>query len=134
MGESVRPRVLDRAWRSSALALVGALEARGLVAEVWGHGAVRARNPAGEPDADSPSQQGGQVMGPALGQEVVCRHREGVLWWWWVWPGLTRQCPPDLEPLCPVTDPEAAADRIARVVAVPFANSPVEQVASGGRG
>ncbi|WP_412519461.1 hypothetical protein K8Z49_15945 [Actinomadura madurae] len=97
------------------------LERRGLVARVMGHGAVRVRNPAGEP---VPGVAQGQGFGPGLGQEVVCRRRDGVLWWLWVWSGPTRQSPPELEPLCPVADAAVAVERITRVLAVPFASSP----------
>ena len=123
---------LGESWRQAALALVEALRARGLVAEVWGHGAVRVRNPAGEPDSDDPR---GQAFAPGLRQEVLCRPRGGVLWWWWVWSGVTRSSPPDLEPLCPVTEVTLAADRIARVLAVPFAGAPASGApASDGSG
>ncbi|MFB4308738.1 hypothetical protein [Actinomadura sp. GTD37] len=111
----------DSAWRPAALALVEALTGRGLVAQVWGHGAVRVRNPAGEPDTDDLR---GQAFAPGLRQEVVCRRHDGELWWWWVWSGSSRKSPPELEPLCPVADTTTAADRIARVLAVPFASSP----------
>ncbi|MGP4024190.1 hypothetical protein [Actinomadura sp. 3N407] len=112
---------LGVSWRASALALVDALEARGLVAEVWGHGAVRVRNPAGEPDTDDPQ---GQAFAPGLRQEVLCRHHQGVLWWLWVWSGPTRDAVPELEPLCPVEDTVTAAEALARVLAVPFAGAP----------
>lgn len=120
MGVSVRSRA-DGAWRPAALGLVAELERRGLVAEVRGHGVVRVHNPAGEPDPDDPR---GQALAPGLRQEVVCRRRDGVLWWYWVWPEPTRNCPPELEPLCPVADIVTAVTRIARVLAVPFADSP----------
>ena len=121
MGESVKPRTPDSAWRPAALALVEALTGHGLVAQMQEGGVVRVRNPAGEPDTDDPR---GQALAPGLRQEVLCRRREGVLWWWWVWAGPTRTSPPELEPLCPATAPDTAADRIARVLAVPFAGSP----------
>lgn len=121
MGELVKSRTPDAAWRPAALALVEALTGRGLVASVRGHDAVRVRNPAGEPDPDDPQ---GQALAPGLRQEVVCRRYEGGLWWWWVWSGPTRTSPPELEPLCPVTDTTAAADRIAHVLDVPFTSSP----------
>ncbi|CNF22113.1 Uncharacterised protein [Mycobacterium tuberculosis] len=111
----------DPGLRSAALELVASLEARGLVAEVSGLGAVRVHNPAGEPDTDDPQ---GQAFAPGLRQEVVCRRREGELWWWWVWSSPTRKSPPDLEPLCPVVETTRAADRITRVLAVPFTSSP----------
>ncbi|MEV5825220.1 hypothetical protein AB0L25_06575 [Spirillospora sp. NPDC052242] len=117
----VMARERAEVWRPAALALVHALTARDLVAQVWGHGAVRAENPAGEPEDGNPQ---GQLMHPGLRQEVVCRDRNGVLWWWWVWSGPTRQSPNELEPLCPITDAQTAADRLARVLAVPFAGSP----------
>lgn len=117
---SLRP-LQDTAWRPAALALVEALKRRGLDAQVYGHGAVRASNPAGEPDPDDPR---GALMHPGMQQEVLCRRHEGVLWWLWVWAGPTRQSPPELEPLCPLLETDTAADRIARVLAVPFTSSP----------
>ena len=129
VGRVVSRVASDGPWRSAALALVAALEARGLEADVWGHGAVRARNPAGEPEADDPR---GQAFAPGLRQEVLCRPREGVLWWLWVWSGPTRTSPPDLEPLCPVTEVATAADRIARVLAVPIASAPGSGSSDGG--
>ncbi|GAA2456660.1 hypothetical protein GCM10010191_90110 [Actinomadura vinacea] len=108
-------------WRDAALALVAALEGRGLVAQAWAHGAVRARNPAGDPDVDDP---GGRALSPRLQQEVVCRPLGGSLWWLWAWSGAERHSSAELEPLCPVSDVETAADRIAHVLAVPFGDGP----------
>ncbi|GAA2119625.1 hypothetical protein [Actinomadura napierensis] len=116
-----RQPLKDTAWRPAALALVEALKRRGLEAVVWGHGAVRVSNPAGEPDPDDPR---GALMHPGMRQEVLCRRHQGDLWWLWVWPGPTRKSPSDLEPLCPLLETEKAADRIARVLAVPFIGSP----------
>ncbi|QXJ20944.1 hypothetical protein AGRA3207_001744 [Actinomadura graeca] len=121
MDESAKSRAaVDGAWRPAAKALVAELERRGLVAEVMGHGAVRVRNPAGEPDPDDPR---GQAFAPGLRQEVVCRRLDGVSWWW-VWSGPTRNSPPELEPLCPIANAAVAVERITRVLAVPFAGSP----------
>jgi hypothetical protein len=113
----------DGAWRGAALALVGELEARGLVAQLHRHGTVRVRNPAGEPDKDDPR---GQLMSPGLRQEVACRRHDadGALWWFWCWSGPTRKSAPELEPLCPAWDAAMAAEQIAKVLAVPFADSP----------
>ena len=124
-------RVPGESWRSAALALVRELVARGLVAEVWGHGAVRVRNPAGEPD---PDDRLGRVLAPGLEQEVLCRPRGGVLWWWWVWSGATRSSPQELEPLCPAADVVTAARRIARVLAAPFADAPASSASPGPAG
>jgi hypothetical protein len=85
------------------------------------HGAVRVWNPAGEAD---PNDRRGQLMSPGLRQEVQCgRRADGGLWWFWVWSGPTRKSPPDLEPLCPIDETEKAADRIVKVLAVPFADA-----------
>jgi hypothetical protein len=111
----------DGSWRPAALALVEALKQRGLNAQVYGRGAVRASNPIGEPDPDYPR---GALMHPGMQQEVLCRHHEGVLWWLWVWSGPTRQSRPELEPLCPVAETDRAAEQIVRVLDVPFADSP----------
>ncbi|MFB4298175.1 hypothetical protein [Actinomadura sp. NTSP31] len=116
-----RQPLKDTAWRPAALGLVDALKQRGLEAVVWGHGAVRVSNPAGEPDPDDPC---GALMHPGMRQEVLCRRHDGNLWWLWVWSGPTRQSPPELEPLCPLLDTDTTADRITRVLAVPFAGSP----------
>jgi hypothetical protein len=103
-------------WRAEARTLATVLERRGLTSSILGHGAVLARNPAGEPDPDDPR---GQAFSPGLRQEVVCRPHgpDGALWWHWSWSGPTRTSPPELEPLCPAGDTEMAAERIARVLA-----------------
>jgi len=122
----VKGRVPDGAWYAAARALAARLEARGFGAVVMGHGAVGVWNPAGEPD---PDDRCGQLMSPGLRQEVRCgRRADGALWWFWAWSGPTRQSPPDLEPLCPIDEPEKAADRIAKVLAVPFAEPSHEVV------
>ncbi|WP_157429955.1 hypothetical protein [Actinomadura oligospora] len=112
------------AWAPAARALVAELEARGLTARVLSHGAVWVRNPAGDPASDD---RLGALMSPGLNQEVWCRpNGDHVgLWWWWAWAAPARNEPPDLEPLCPVDEPKRAADAIARVLAVPFADAPV---------
>ena len=122
MNKAVNSRPVDSAeWRPVAervAALVAALQARGLVGTVAALGVVRAFNPAGEPDCGDVR---GRMMSPGLRQEVQCRRNlvDGALWWYWAWAGPTRQSPPDLEPLCPAADIEMAADRIAKVLAVP---------------
>ncbi|WP_433325253.1 hypothetical protein [Spirillospora sp. CA-294931] len=113
----------DRAWRAAALALVGALERRGLEARLCGNGAVRVTNPAGEPDPGDPL---GHAMHPGMRQEVLCRRHDGALWWLWAWAGPARQSPPELEPLCPLWDTETAAGRISHVLDVPFATGRAE--------
>lgn len=111
------PPSSQREWRDAALALIAALDQRGLTARAWGHGAVMAVNPQGEPAPDNPL---GQVMSPGLRQEVRCRPHgpDRALWWHWVWSGPTRKSEPELEPLCPLWDSEHAADRIRRVLAL----------------
>ncbi|MFC5186678.1 hypothetical protein [Actinomadura harenae] len=112
------------AWAPAARALVVELAARGLVARVLGHGAVRARNPAGEP---APDDLVGAALSPGLNQEVWCRPDwpDRELWWFWAWSGPNRDDPPELEHLCPVSETGLAADAIARVLAVPFTNAEV---------
>lgn len=112
-----RPPSSQREWRDAALALIAALDSRGLTAQAWGHGAVMAVNPAGEPAPDNPL---GQAMSPGLRQEVRCRPHgpDRELWWHWTWSGPTRQSEPELEPLCPLWDTEHAADRVGRVLAL----------------
>ncbi len=104
-------------WRDAAQALIAALDKRGLTATPWGHGAVLARNPNGEPATDNLL---GQVMSPGLRQEVRCRPHgpDRELWWHWVWAGPTRKSEPELEPLCLLWETEFAADRLARVLAL----------------
>ncbi|MEV5570711.1 hypothetical protein AB0L06_11715 [Spirillospora sp. NPDC052269] len=112
------------AWAPAARALAVELAARGLVARVRGHGAVWTRNPAGEP---APDDLVGAALSPGLNQEVWCRPnwpgRE--LWWYWAWSGPNRGDPPELEPLCRASETALAAESIARVLAVPFADVPV---------
>ncbi|MFC5187269.1 hypothetical protein [Actinomadura harenae] len=104
-------------------ALVAELEARGLKIRVHGHGVVWVRNPAGDP---APDDKLGALMAPRLNQEVWCRPNGGDhALWWWAWAAPERNQPPDLEPLCPVDEPRRAADAIAHVLAVPFADVPV---------
>ncbi|MEV4251659.1 hypothetical protein AB0J52_00675 [Spirillospora sp. NPDC049652] len=135
MGE--RPLTEDEAsvWAPAARALVVELAARGLVAKVRGHGAVFARNPAGEP---APDDLVGAAVSPGLNQEVWCRPNgpDRELWWWWAW-SLPRPVGGDtdgsalvapsveLEALCPVAEPVRAAEAIARVLAVPFTDASV---------
>lgn len=127
MDDEVRTWAADVVWRSAAMALVADLERRGLAAEVMDHGAVRAHNPAGEPDVKDPRAR---ALSPGLRQEVVCRTHRGGLWWWWMWSGPDRRAVSELEPLCPAANIAFAGERIARVLAVPFASSSDE--ASGG--
>ncbi|MFB9194673.1 hypothetical protein ACFFWA_16945 [Actinomadura verrucosospora] len=127
MGDQVRTWAADVVRQSAAVALVADLERRGLAAEVIDHGAVRACNPAGEPGAGDPRAR---ALSPGLRQEVVCRTHRGALWWWWVWSGPDRRALSELEPLCPAANTAFAGERIARVLAVPFASSP--DGASGG--
>ncbi|WP_067485563.1 hypothetical protein [Actinomadura hibisca] len=107
-------------WPKAARLLVAELQKYGLTATTRSHAAVAARNPAGEPD---PNDLLGAQMAPGLRQEVLCRpHGDGTLWWFWAWSGPERGSPPDLEPLCPVSEAERAADAIAKVLAVPYAD------------
>ncbi|GAA2162088.1 hypothetical protein [Actinomadura napierensis] len=130
MADSFNRRRRAPSWREPALALVAALEGRGLVATVAGHGAVRAENPAGQPEKDDPR---GRALGPGLRQEVRCRHQDdGSLWWFWVWWAASGEAEPDTEPLCPIADTETAADRIARVLAAPYAYAAERPVTDGG--
>lgn len=106
-----------REWRDAALALIAALDQRGLTAKPWGHAAVMAVNLAGEP---APDNALGQALSPGLRQEVRCHPHtpDHELWWHWVWSGPTRGSEPELEPLCPLWETELAADRIGRVLAL----------------
>ncbi|MEV5576642.1 hypothetical protein AB0L06_42000 [Spirillospora sp. NPDC052269] len=112
------------AWAPAARALVAELEARGLTPRVHSHGAVWARNPAGDP---APDDKLGALMSPGLNQEVWCRPNGPghELRWWWAWTGGERNAPPELEPLCPADESKRAADAIAHVLAVPFADVPL---------
>ncbi|MCP2340588.1 hypothetical protein [Actinomadura rupiterrae] len=131
MGEQPLSEAEASVWAPAARALVVELAARGLVAKVRGHGAVWARNPAGEPAPDDPV---GTAASPGLSQEVWCRPDwpDRELWWWWAW-SVPRPVGDDsdgsplveLEPLCPAKDAARAAEAIARVLAVPFADAGV---------
>ncbi|MFD0900570.1 hypothetical protein [Actinomadura sediminis] len=106
----------DGEGHSAALALAKEVQARNLEVVAVRAGSVRVRNPAGEPDQDDPQ---GQAFSPGLRQEVVSRlWTDGVLWWFWVWSGPTRNSCAELEPLCPADDVVTAADRLAKVLAV----------------
>lgn len=103
--------------RQSFTALSDALTARGLEVRVLSGGTLEVRNRAAEPPE---GDRMGRALSPGLRQEVACRrHIGGSLWWFWVWSGMTRSAPAELEPLCPVGGVETAAERIVRVLAVP---------------
>jgi hypothetical protein len=93
---------------------------RGFTVTTRAGGMVSARNGA----ADPPSGDSlARAMSAGLIQPVMCGPREGdrELWWFWVWSGPTRDAPPDYEALCPADQIETAAEKIARVLAVPGA-------------
>ncbi|TDC45324.1 hypothetical protein E1281_30695 [Actinomadura sp. KC345] len=101
-------------------ALTAALKERGLVATVRRRGVVWVFGPVGEPGADGVAGDEGEwVPGTGLRQEVWCAERPdgGALWWFWVWWDGAGGSGPDLEPLCPAGEIEAAAERIAVVLA-----------------
>lgn len=90
--------------------LAVALSSRGLIAEIGGVDTVRAANRDAEPPVDG-------AMSPGLRQAVVCRpDADGLLLWWWVWSGPTREAPREYEQLGPAADIDAAADRIVNVL------------------
>lgn len=104
-------------------ALSAALSARGLEVRILANGTVRVRNMGGEPGLDGDPV--GQVMAPGLRQDVECApHNDGAVWWFWAWSGAERDSPPELEPICPAGEIDKAAERIARVLAVPFGANP----------
>jgi hypothetical protein len=122
------PEILDeemvimterREIASHLAALAAALRARNLKITVQGGDCITVRNPAGDPDE---SDLQGQAMSPGLSQKIAYQPHgaDGGLWWFWAWSGPERDSPPELEPLCPIGDTETLADRIARVLAVPF--------------
>lgn len=90
--------------------LVDALRDRGLSAEPFGAAMAWVANRA----ADPPD---GARSGPGLRQAVLCRADEaGRLAWWWVW--TARDGSPEYERFGPAREITAAADAIARVLAV----------------
>ncbi|MUN40685.1 hypothetical protein [Actinomadura litoris] len=100
------------------------MEERDFCTVVTGQGVVVVWNPAAEPDYYPESPDGpGELRGPALWQEVrTGRRAAGDLWWFWVWAGADGELP-ELEPLCPMEEVETAANRLAVVLAVPFAEA-----------
>jgi hypothetical protein len=103
----------------AVVALVRALEIRDLIAEA-SRNSLLVRNPAGSPDENEPL---GQLLSPGMRQEVICLplDDDGDLWWFWCWMGPEPRSAPELERMCPAVDVELAADRIASVIAAPFA-------------
>jgi hypothetical protein len=62
-----------------------------------------------------------EVWNPAdtrMTQPIVAREHQGVLWWWWVWSGPTRDAPPEYEPMVAVEDVDEAVRRLANVLRV----------------
>lgn len=115
------PRVRGIMIGTQLDALTAMLTMRGLQVRRQREDSLVVRNPAGGPDG---SDHRGRLLSPGLRQEVACRpDGSGRLWWFWVWSGATRTSPPEYEPLCPAEQIERAADRVARVLAVPFADA-----------
>lgn len=104
--------------------LAAALKKIGLEVVSENINSLMASNPA--LDGDGPGESGrggagGYSVSPGLKQEVACLPNADSgnrLWWFWVWPGITKTSPPDLEPLCPAAGINTAAVAIARVLAV----------------
>ncbi|MCO5994187.1 hypothetical protein [Actinoallomurus rhizosphaericola] len=51
-------------------------------------------------------------------QSLVLREHQNALWWHWVWPGPTRDDPPEYEPMVGADDVDEAARRITNVLHV----------------
>lgn len=106
-------------YRTAIKALVTELKRRELVSRIGDSGDVLVINQAAEPDQGNPHAR---LLSPGFRQQVVCRPHGpgGELWWFWAWPGVTRDSPPELEPLCAAAETETAAARIAHVLALSF--------------
>jgi hypothetical protein len=103
--------------RACVEALVSVLTERGLEARALRGGIIRAENHAARPDKDD---RMARALYPGLRQEIACAPLDGrgPLWWYWVWSGRTRDASDEWEPLLPVSDLTAVADRIAAVLAL----------------
>jgi hypothetical protein len=89
--------------------LVHAVRERGLSADPFGGSMAWVANRVADPPDG--------VTAPGMRQAVLCRpDREGRMAWWWIWTG--RDGSPEYEGLCPADDITAAADAIARVLAL----------------
>ncbi|WP_345440195.1 hypothetical protein [Actinoallomurus vinaceus] len=49
-------------------------------------------------------------------QALALREYQDDLYWHWVWPGPTRDAPPELEPMVPADDVDEAARRVVTVL------------------
>jgi hypothetical protein len=98
-------------------ALVTILSRRGLTARAQRGAIVGVENRAACPDEND---RVAQALYPGLRQEIACAPLNGTgpLWWHWVWSGPTRDAPSEWEPLVPIGELTAAADRIATVLAL----------------
>lgn len=88
--------------KAHVLTLAPLLMRAGLHVTMNSAGVVEARNPR---DA-------------RMRQPLVLREHQGILWWWWVWSGPTRDAPPECEPMVSVDDVGEAARRIVNVLTV----------------
>jgi hypothetical protein len=98
------------------LRLVPLLVRQGLQVVAERNGTIEVRNPSGNRTTDPL----GQRLNPGMRQHIAIgdRDRDGVLTWFWVWSGPTRDAPPEYEAMCPADDLDEVARRLANVLAV----------------
>ncbi|MCW2948406.1 MAG: hypothetical protein JWR24_5123 [Actinoallomurus sp.] len=87
---------------------------QGLQVVAQRNGFVEVRNPSGNRTTDPL----GRALNPGMKQSIALGDRDGVLWWHWVWSGVTRDAPPEYEPMCAADDLDEVARRLAVVLAV----------------
>ncbi|MCW2948225.1 MAG: hypothetical protein JWR24_4942 [Actinoallomurus sp.] len=94
--------------------LMPLLMRQGLRVVAQRNGFVEVRNPSGNRTTDPL----GRVLNPGMKQSIALGDRDGVLWWHWVWSGVTRDAPPEYEAMCPADDLDEVARQLANVLAV----------------
>jgi hypothetical protein len=100
--------------RGLLLRLSPLLMRQGLQVVAQRNGFVEVRNPSGNRTTDPL----GRALNPGMKQSIALGDHDGALFWFWVWTGVTRDAPPEYEPMVPAEDLDEVARRLANVLAV----------------